>query len=97
MNMKTEPSGPAPTPFHVAIPSIRPVIYFYDTEGNPIAAESVVEVTGDLEIQEDDGLTVQTQMEPLGVLTISTHGQGALVSGSVKVVSDGPIGGMLRL
>ena len=35
-------------------------------------------------------------MEPLGVLTVSTHGRGALVSGSVKVVSDGPIGGMLR-
>jgi hypothetical protein len=29
-------------------------------------------------------------------LTISTHGQGELVSGSVKVVSDGPIGGFLR-
>ena len=35
-------------------------------------------------------------MEPLGELTISTHGQGALVSGSVKVVSEGPIGGGVR-
>ena len=96
VNMKTEPSGPAPTPFHVAIPPIRPVLYFYDKEGNPIAAESLVDVTGDLEITEDGGLTVQTQMEPLGVLTISTHGRGALVTGSVKVISDGPIGGMLR-
>ena len=73
-----------------------PAIYFYNKEGNPIAAESVVEVTGDLEVQEDGGLTVQTEMEPLGVLTISTHGQGALVSGSVKVISGGPIGGVLR-
>ena len=96
VNMKTQPSGPAPTPFHVAIPPIRPAIYFYDTEGNPIAAESVVEVTGDLEVAEDGGLTVHTEMEPLGVLTISTHGQGPLMSGSVKVVSDGPIGAMLR-
>ena len=96
VNMKTQPSGPAPTPFHVAIPPIRPAIYFYDTEGHPIAAESLVDVTGDLEITEDGGLTVQTQMEPLGVLTISTHGQGPLVSGSVRVVSEGPIGGMLR-
>ena len=71
-------------------------IHFYDTGGAPIAAESVVDVTGDLEIREDGGLTVQTQMEPLGVLTISTHGRGSLVSGSVKVISDGPIGGMLR-
>ena len=74
----------------------RPAIYFYDTEGNPIAAESVVDITGDLEIAEDGALTVRTEMEPLGVLTISTHGQGELVSGSVRVVSDGPIGGMLR-
>ena len=96
VNMKTQPSGPAPTPFHVAIPPIRPVLYFYDKEGNPITAESVVDVTGDLEIREDGGLTVQTEMDPLGVLTISTHGQGALVTGSVKVVSEGPIGGMLR-
>ena len=96
VNRKTEPSGPAPTPFHVAIPPIRPALYFYDKEGNPMSAESVVDITGDLEIREDGGLTVQTQMEPLGVLTISTHGRGALVSGSVRVVSDAPIGGMLR-
>ncbi len=74
----------------------RPAVYFYNTEGNPIAPDSVVDVTGDLEITEDGALTVQTEMEPLGVLTISTHGRGELVSGSVRVVSDGPIGGLLR-
>ena len=56
----------------------------------------MVDITGDLEITEDGALTVQTEMEPLGVLTISTHGRGELVSGSARVVSDGPIGGMLR-
>ena len=82
---------------NVAPQPVRPAIYFYDTEGAPIAADSVLEVTADLEIQEDGGLTVQTEMEPLGVLTISTHGRGELVSGSVKVVSEGlPIGGGLR-
>ena len=96
VNMKTQPSGPAPTPFHTAIPPIRPAIYFYDREGNPIAAESVVDITGDLAVTEDGALTVLTEMEPLGVVTISTHGRGDLVSGSVKVVSDGPIGGVLR-
>ena len=96
VNVETQPSGPAPTPFHSAIPPIRPALYFYDKEGNPIAAESVVDLTGDLEVIEDGGLTVQTEMEPLGELTVSTHGQGELVSGSVKVVSDGPIGGVLR-
>ena len=74
---------------------IRPALYFYDTEGAPIAAESVVEVTGDLEITEDGGLTVWREIEPLGVLTISTHGQGEVVTGSVKVLSEGPIGAML--
>ena len=96
VNLETQPSRPAPTPFHTAILPSRPVIYFYDTEGALVAPESVVDVTGDLEITEDSALTVQTEMEPLGVLTISTHGRGELVSGSVRVVSDGPIGGMLR-
>ena len=96
LNLETQPSRLAPTPFHTDILPSRPAIYFYDTEGNPIAAASVVDITGDLEITEDGALTVRTEMEPLGVLTISTHGRGALVSGSVRVVSEGPIGGMLR-
>ena len=96
VNLSIQPSRPAPTPFHTDILPSRPEIYFYDTEGNPIAAASVVDITGDLEITEDGALTVRTEMEPLGVLTISTHGRGALVSGSVRVVSEGPIGGMLR-
>ena len=96
VNLSTEASRPAPTPFHTDILPSRPAIYFYDTEGNPIAAASVVDITGDLEVTEDGALTVQTEMEPLGVLTISTHGRGELVSGSARVVSDGPIGGMLR-
>ena len=64
----------------------RPAVYFYNTEGNPIAPESVVDITGDLEIAEDGALTVQTEMEPLGVLTISTHGRGQLVTGSARQV-----------
>ena len=75
---------------------IRPVMYFYDKAGDPIAAESVVDVTGDLEVTEDGALMVQTELEPLGELTTSTHGRGVVVSGSVKVVSDSPIGGVLR-
>ncbi len=55
---------------------IRPALYFYDKEGHLIAAESVVDLTDDLEIQEDGSLRIQTEMEPLGELTISTHGQG---------------------
>ena len=96
LNLSTQPSGPGPTPYHAAIPPTRPTLYFYDKGGNPIDPESVVEITGDLEVQEDGALTVWTEMEPLGELTISTHGRGEVVSGSVKVLSGGPLGGVLR-
>ena len=96
VNVQTQPSGPPLSPFHQAIPPIRPVLHFYDKEGHLIAPSSVVDITGGLEITEDGGLSIQTEMEPLGELTISTHGRGDLVSGSVKVAADGPIGGVLR-
>ena len=96
VNLETRQSGPALTPFHTAIPPSRPAIYFYDTEGTLIDPGLLVDITGDLEITDDGALTVRTEMEPLGVLTMSTHGRGEIVSGSVKVVSDGPIGGMVR-
>ncbi len=75
---------------------IRPSLYFYNREGDRIAVESVLEVTEELEVAEDGSLTVQTEMQPLQALTISTHGQGELVAGSVTVLSNGPIGGVLR-
>ena len=74
----------------------RPTLYFYDQEGHPMAPESVVDLTEDLEVTEDGGLSIRTEMEPLGELTISTHGRGDLVPGSVRVVSGDPIGGFLR-
>ena len=75
---------------------IRPALTFYDSRGSRIAADSVVDVTGDLRVEEDGSLTVQTEMEPLGELTISTHGRGELTTGSVKAVASGPFGGVLR-
>ena len=81
---------------NVAPRPLRPAIYFYDQQGHLIDPDSVVDVTGDLEVTEDGALSALTEMEPLGELTISTHGQGELVSGSVKVLSDGPIGGGVR-
>ena len=96
VNLETRQSAPPLTPFHTPIPPTRPVIYFYDSEGALVPPASVVDLTGDLEVTEDGALTVRTAMEPLGVLAISTHGRGDLVSGSVKAVSEGPIGGVLR-
>ena len=96
VNRSTQPSRPALTPLHSDILPNLPVLYFYDQGGDLIDPGSVVDVTGDLVVTEDGALTVQTEMEPLGVLTISTHGRGDLLSGSVKVTSDRPIGGFLR-
>ena len=76
---------------------IRPSVYFYDRQGDQIDAESVVEVVGDLEVREDGALSIGAEMLALSELTISTHGQGELVTGSVRVESDGPVGGVLRL
>ena len=82
---------------NVAPQPVRPAIYFYDTEGAPIAAESVLEVTADLEIQEDGGLTRPNGDGSPGSAHDLDPRPRELVSGSVKVVSEGlPIGGGLR-
>ncbi len=81
---------------NVGTEPIRPSIYFFDKEGNSIDAESVVHAAGDLEVRGDGTLTARTALEPLGEFTISTHGRGKLVTGSARVVADGPIGGVLR-
>ena len=96
VNVSTRPSGPGLTPYHAVILPSRPTLYFYDQEGNLLDPASVVDLTGDLVLTEGGALSIQTEMEPLGELTVSTHGRGELVSGSVKVVSEGPIGGVLR-
>ena len=92
VNLKTEPSRPAPTPFHTAIPPIRPAIYFYDTEGNPIAAASVVDITGDLEITEDGALTVRTRDGAAG----STHDFDPRARGAGVGIGAGGLGGSHR-
>ena len=96
VNLSTQPSGPGPTPFHTVIRPTRPVLYFYDKGGNLIAPESVVDLTGDLEVTEDGALSIHSEMGSLEELTISTHGRGVVVTGSVTVISEGPIGGVLR-
>ena len=96
VNVSPRPSGPGPTPYHTAVSPSRPALYFYDQEGNLMDPASVVDLTGDLVVTEGGALSIQTEMEPLGELTISTHGRGELMGGSVKVVSEGPIGGVLR-
>ena len=76
--------------------SVRPAIYFNDQQGDPIAAEAMLDVPTDMEIGDDGALSPGTAIDPLGELTISTHGRGVLKVGSVTVTADGPIGGVLR-
>lgn len=81
---------------NVAPYAIHPAIYFFDPQGTLMDPERVMEVTGDLEVEEDGALTVATAIPSLGELTLSTHGRGELTTGSVQVFADGPAGGVLR-
>ena len=84
---------------NLAATPIRPAVYFYDKSGALIPPDSVAEIMGNLETTDYGALTLQSELPSLGEVTISTHGQGDLVTGSVKVVTEGPgspIGGVLR-
>ena len=84
---------------NLAATPIRPLVYFYDTAGNLIDPGSVVDVGENLDATDYGAITFQSELEPLGEVTISTNGRGETVTGSVKVISDGPgspIGGVLR-
>ena len=76
--------------------AVRPSLFFFDQKGNPVPPESLVDVAEGLEVGQDGALSIRTQLAPLGETTITTHGRGELVTGSVRVVSDGPVGGVLR-
>ena len=77
---------------NVGTTAIQPVLYFFDRQGEPLDADSVVDMTEDLEVQDDGGLTVQTAMEPLGELTIATHGRGE----EVRRIGASGLGGRHR-
>ena len=82
---------------NVANTAVAPAIYFYDRDGNMIDADMVVDTMMEgVDFADDGALTVMDQIPPLGEMTISTTGMGDDVVGSVRVVSDGPIGGVLR-
>ena len=82
---------------NAAATAVQPEIYFYDTMGELIDAASVLDVMGQsLEVTSSGALTVPTAIPSLGEVTIPTHGMGDLMTGSVKVVSDSSIGGVLR-
>ena len=75
--------------------ALRPSVLFFDQKGNPVPPDSLVDVAKGLEFQ-DGALRVRTELAPLGETKIATNGRGDLVTGSVRIVSDGPVGGVLR-
>ena len=84
---------------NLAATPIRPAVYFYDKAGALIDPASVVDAGENLETTDHGAVTLQSELAPLGEVTISTNGMGETVTGSVKVISDGPhspIGGVLR-
>ena len=84
---------------NLAATPIQPLVFFYDTLGELIDPESLVDVADDLQATVFGGLTPMSEIPSLGEVTISTNGMGDLVTGSVKVVTEGldsPIGGVLR-
>ena len=97
VNPSTRSGASLAIPEDPAMRASRPTVYFHDIEGNPIAPASVVELTSDLRITGDGGLVPRAQIAPLGVVAISTRGQGELLLGSVRAVSDGPLAGFLRV
>ena len=59
---------------NVADQPVRPAIYFYDKGGELIDPESVMDFMGDLGTTDYGALILQSELPPLGELTISTHG-----------------------
>ena len=74
----------------------HPAIYFYGSDGIMIPAASVVEVTDDLMVLEDGGLTTLDPIPSLGEITIATNQTGDTVAGSLKVLSASRMNGFLR-
>ena len=82
---------------NVATSAVSPAIYFYDQMGEIIDASMVVDTMMDsVDVGSDGALMVMDEIPPMGEMTISTSGMGDGMVGSVRVVSDGPIGGVLR-
>ena len=73
-----------------------PMIYFSNTDGEAVMVESLVEITEDLVVLEDGGLSTVDMIPSLGEVTISTNGSGEGAKGSVKVVSSTLYAGFLR-
>ena len=76
--------------------TVAPAIYFYNQIGEMISADMVVDVSGDLAVADDGALAVPMGIPGRGEMTISTHGEGPLMIGSVRVFGTGRLGGVLR-
>ena len=80
---------------NVAAQPVRPAIYFYDKAGGGGGRSDRPGIGGGRHRRSrspSTALTLQGGLHPFGEGTLSTHGRGETVTGSVKMVSDGPEG-----
>ena len=92
VNVSTQRSRPAPTPFHSDIPPIRPAIYFYDTEG----ALDVRRITGGPHRRSGDPRGRRAD-GPDGYGTAgSAHGLDPRARGAGERIGEGGLGGSPR-
>ncbi len=84
---------------NLATTPIQPLVYFYGKDGELIDPGSMVNIMGNLTTTDFGALTLQSELPSQGEITVSTNGMGDLMTGSVKVVTEGPdspVGGVLR-
>ena len=79
--------------------ALRPSVLFFDQNGNPVPIDPRVVGRRDgrfgnpgRRLEGSDGVGTLGRDE----INFTTNGRGDLVTGSVRVVSDGPVGGVLR-
>ena len=77
--------------------TVHPEIRFRSSDGLPLPPKDAVDITDDLEVDDDGILTVRDGIPPFEVLSIATHGSGDPVTGSVQVEPGGAVGGILRI
>ena len=65
---------------NMATEAVRPTVHFYDKEGRPIAAESVMELTEDLEARADGSVRSRMKIQPLRFATPFRRTQNQVLS-----------------
>jgi hypothetical protein len=69
---------------------------FRGDDGTPVAMQVTVSDATESVVRDAPSGTLEVTVPPLGLVRVTTNGQGELVSGSVTVDFDSPLGGVIR-